>query len=421
MNKIFWVARREYIETIKTKFFLISIFLTPALIVAVMFVMRFMMNKAMTGEQADRNLVVLDLSGNLAADLQQSVDKYNAANPQRRILATLLPCDASAADAQIEDVKAEVREDKWSAALVVAKDAIDGAEPSHYYAKTRTVNDMELYARVQDLQQRAIESIRFRGYNLAPELVEQLRRKSPLLQVDVVAEKAEPGVQVLRLTTPFFFLFLMFMGLMSTSQGLLTSVIEEKNSRVMEVLLSAITPFQLMAGKILGLAVLSLSIVFLWGAVAYVTAASQGLGDLLKSNSTYFFVFFFLLGFLLYASVFAAIGSACNTIKEAQSLMTPVMIVLIFPMLCWFYIAQYPDSPFAVVLSLIPFTSPMIMILRLAARPDIPVAQVILSLVLLAAAVPGVMWAAAKVFRTGVLLYGKPPSFRELLRWIRYS
>jgi len=123
----------------------------------------------------------------------------------------------------------------------------------------------------------------------------------------------------------------------------------------------------------------------------------------------------------LMASMLAAIGSACNTLREAQTLMGPVMMMFVVPMVAWFYIVQRPEEPVAVVLSFIPPLTPMIMILRIAALPDLSRLQIFASILLLSVSVPLVMWASAKIFRVGVLMYGKPPSLRELLRWVRYK
>jgi ABC-2 type transport system permease protein len=170
---------------------------------------------------------------------------------------------------------------------------------------------------------------------------------------------------------------------------------------------------------ILGLAALGFTIMLVWGTVAYVGAASQGVSDLLNAAGIGYFAAYFVLGFLLFSSVFAAIGAMCNSTKEAQAMMTPLMILVIVPMMLWPYIAQSPHGAVAIALSFIPVTTPMIMILRIAAVPDLSRIEILASLVVLAASVPATMWAAAKIFRTGILMYGKPPSPREIVRWLR--
>ena len=221
----------------------------------------------------------------------------------------------------------------------------------------------------------------------------------------------------MRMVVPFFFMFMMFMGLMGVNQQMLTCIIEEKNSRVMEVILSAVSPYQFMAGKILGLTAVGLTVVGIWGIAVCGAAAYRGFSGVIHvANVGYFFIYF-ILGFLLFSSIFAAIGSACNTLKEAQNLVMPVSLLLVLPMVGWMYFTQYPEGLWATVLSFIPPLTPLLMMLRLAVRPDLPLIQVLGSIIVLAASVPLVMWASAKIFRIGILMYGKPPTPRELLRW----
>jgi ABC-2 type transport system permease protein len=221
-------------------------------------------------------------------------------------------------------------------------------------------------------------------------------------------------------------MFLMFMGIFGMGQHILTSVIEEKNSRVMEVLLSAVSPFELMCGKIMGLAGISLTVIILWAAAAcgtayYGAARWWHVNIDLPTEILPYFAIYFVLGFLMFSSILAGIGSVCNTLKEAQSLMMPITFIFILPMVAWFNLAQHPDGLLARVLSFLPPLTPMVMTLRLASTPPPSFLEVFASIILLAAFVPAVMWVAAKVFRTGILMYGKRPGLREVIHWLRQS
>ena len=196
-------------------------------------------------------------------------------------------------------------------------------------------------------------------------------------------------------------------------------VIEEKSSRVIEVLLSAVTPFQLMAGKILGLAGVGFTIVGLWGAGAYFAATKQGLSLDVTTEMMLYLIVYYILGFLLLSAVFAGVGSICNTIKETQGLMMPIIMILIVPLMSWFPLAQNPDGTLARVLSFVPPLTPMLMVLRLSAGSDVSMVEILASIAVLAAATVATMWMAAKVFRTGILMYGKRPALREVFRWLR--
>lgn len=221
--------------------------------------------------------------------------------------------------------------------------------------------------------------------------------------------------------TPFVFMFLLYTGTFGISMGLLTSLIEEKSSRVIELLLAAVSPAELMAGKILGTALVGLVTLGVWGVVGLGAARAVQVGHVVTGAKLVYAALYFLPAFLFYAALLAGVGSACSTLKEAQNMVSPMTIMNIIPILCWFTLTQYPASALAVTLSFIPPVTPFVMVLRLCADPGVPVWQIVATLALLWLMVPLTIWLSAKVFRTGVLMYGKAPSLRELARWVRQS
>ena len=176
-----------------------------------------------------------------------------------------------------------------------------------------------------------------------------------------------------------------------------------------------------MAGKILGLVSIGLTVICLWGVAAIATARSQGLDVGIAPAILPYFVIYYILAFLLFGSTMVGIGSICNTIKETQSLMTPVMLVCILPLLAWQNIIRDSNGLLARGLSFFPPTTPMVMILRLSGGSDIWSVEILASIALLAAAVLAAMWIAAKVFRTGILMYGKRPGLMEVARWLKQT
>jgi ABC-2 type transport system permease protein len=219
----------------------------------------------------------------------------------------------------------------------------------------------------------------------------------------------------------FVYLFIMFMSMLTPSQMLMTSLIEEKSSRVVEVLLSAVSPFELMAGKILGLVAVGLTTAAIYVASLAVVAGSTGLLQAPSAAMLALFLVYYLFGFAMFASLFAGVGAAFNTLKDAQAVMMPLSLLLILPMMFWMPIVQHPNDLFAVALSIFPLTAPTVMILRIAVLPAPPWWDIGGSLLILAGSVPFIVWAAARIFRTGVLMYGKPPKLGEILRWVRNS
>ena len=216
-------------------------------------------------------------------------------------------------------------------------------------------------------------------------------------------------------------MYLMFLGIISSGQQMVSSVIEEKGSRVIEVLLSAVSPFELMAGKILGLAGTGLTLVSLWAGAAFLTARSQNLNIDLTSEIVVYFAIYYILGFLLVSSILAAAGSICNTIKETQSLMMPMTMIFIIPLLSWFKVVQDPNGTLARVFSFIPPLTPLVMVLRLSSGSEIWIVEILTTIVLLVITVLIGIWAAAKIFRTGILMYGKRLNVREVCRCLLQS
>ena len=214
-------------------------------------------------------------------------------------------------------------------------------------------------------------------------------------------------------------MFLLFMGVMGSGQGMLTTTIEEKSSRVIEVLLSAVSPMQLMAGKLLGHMGISLLGMSLYLVVGLLMLSSFSLFGLIDASLILYLFIFYLIAFFTIGSLMMAIGSAVNDLREAQSLLMPVTLLLIVPWMFWMPISRNPSSTFAVVVSFLPPVNSFAMLLRLASADPPPAWQVWISIALGVAGVVGATWVAAKVFRIGLLMFGKPPNFATLVRWVR--
>lgn len=413
MRKTLEVAAREYIETVKTRTFLLGLFLTPVLMLGI-FAFSFRLTKhTVAGPRPPRTIAVTDAGGRIFPELKRLSEKNNSAKPRARVYFKL-------SGEKPEVLRERVRTKELDGYLFLPKDVAERGK-ARLILRGQDIADLALTPTVRRMVYLAVVDRRFRRNNLSPKLIAKLRRRVPTEIVEVGAKgKRKPGATARRMV-PFMIMFLMFMGIFGTSQQLLTSVIEEKSNRVIEILLSSLSPFELMAGKVVGLTAVGLTLTGVWGLSAAATAFHMGLGQFVNTAGLGYFLIYFVLGFLLLASIFAAIGSVCNTLKDAQSLVLPVSMMMVVPMMAWFYIAQNPKGTAAVILSFIPPITPLVMTLRIAAYPDMPLGQIIASIVVLAASVPVVMWAAAKVFRTGILMYGKPPTPWELVRWLKSS
>lgn len=423
MQKILKIAQREYIETAKTKTFILGIVMVPFIIGGVIFfTSRMSLDK--TGPRPTVNVAVTDLSNELAAEIKASFDEYNQENPKRQIRVQKLEAQEDSDTAENQG-RNKLRKGQVDAYIVLDKDILEGSGKIHLYTYKPKASNLDIFWTIENLFRKAVVNQRYKMQNLSPELLAKLRHV-PIERVEMGSADGQDRVQretdrVIKMMVPFFFMYLIFMGIVGTGQHMISSVIEEKTSRVIEVLLSAVSPFQLMTGKILGLGGIGLTVVSLWAGAAYLAARWQGLNIDITAELVLYFAIYYILGFLLFSSMLAAVGSICNTIKETQGLMMPMMMFFIIPLLFWFKIVQSPDGTLARVFSFLPPLTPMVMILRLSAGSDIWIVEIFASIVLLVVTVLAAMWAAAKIFRTGVLMYGKRPGLWEVCRWLRQS
>jgi ABC-2 type transport system permease protein len=222
----------------------------------------------------------------------------------------------------------------------------------------------------------------------------------------------------------FVFIMILYMTILLWGIAVQRSIIEEKNNRVVEVLLSSLRATDLMGGKILGVGSVGLTQYAIWAVFAVVLSTygmSMGAFSNLSAFSPttlIFFVVYYLLGFLFYATLFASIGSVCNSDQEAQQMQTPVVMCLIFTILIPMAILQNPDGVFATVVSLIPFFAPIVMFMRINILTP-PAWQIALSIAILMVSILISGRLAAKIFRVGILMYGKRPSLPEMIKWLR--
>lgn len=416
MNKIYVVARREYFETIRTKGFVIGNLITLAFMLLMFFVIGKEERGGFSKSVITRRIAILCPSVPVGEEIRSQFAEYEKHKPTEKYV-----LDMNKEGQSAENYKNQVMQGSFDAFLDIQKDILNNDAPSQIYIRTENIQTLRTVETIQHLVNKALTNSRFRQNNILPETIRAMQRPAVIQQVELSAVSKGKSSKFAVIMLPFFFMYLLFLGIVGSGQQLLANIVEEKSSRVIEVLLSSLTPFQLMAGKILGLAAVGFTTIIIWAGVLGGFAHYKGVSLNLSPALYICFPLYFTMGFLLITSLIAAIGSTCNQIREAQSYMAPVMILLVLPMMLWFMIAQNPNSTLAVGLSFIPLITPMMMVLRMASSPNIPLIQIIGTLVLLGASVPLMMWFSAKIFRVGILMFGKQPSPREILRWLRYK
>jgi len=422
MRKIVRIARREYAESVKTKTFVLGVLMTPALVAVIVFFTGRVARRP-SGPQPAKRIALTDLSGELSQEIRSSFDAHNGSNPERQVLLQEALADPDDPEKTSKRQKDKLRSRAIDLYVVLDENVVTGGK-MRFYSRAMKPTEMEIVSTVRYLLNQVVTTRRCEERDISPELLAELRRRVPMEHVELGASSSVErirtgGEKIVGFMVPFFFMFMMFMGIFGMGQHMITSVIEEKNSRVMEVLLSAVSPFELMAGKIAGLGGIALTVIGLWTAAAYGAVRWKGFEIEVPRELVLYFIVYYVLGFLLFSSVLAGIGSICNTIKEAQGLMMPLSLLLVIPMVAWYNLAQHPEGTLARALSFVPPLTPMVMVLRISASSDLSVIEILASMVVLGLSVPAVVWAGAKVFRTGVLMYGKRPSLGELLRWVR--
>jgi ABC-type Na+ efflux pump permease subunit len=267
----------------------------------------------------------------------------------------------------------------------------------------------------------AIVAARVRAAGLDRQRIEAVTRVARRASVTVTKEGDRQTNKVFNMLLPGGFMFLLLMSVMIGGQNLLTTTVEEKSNRVVEILLSAVSPMQLMTGKILGHLAVGLVVMLLYGGMGIVALVSFSLLGLIDAMLIVYLLIFFLIAYLVVAAFMAAVGAAVNEMREAQTLMMPVMLLLMVPWILWMPISRDPNGALAVTLSFLPPTNSFAMLLRLTSATPPPAWQAWLSIAIGLASVYVALWAAAKVFRIGLLLYGKPPNLATFVRWIRMA
>lgn len=313
--------------------------------------------------------------------------------------------------------------------FVIGPDPVNGNAGFKYVS--RNLTDDELRDWFSDMASEAIRTKRLAQEEIDPGVARWIQEPArfEVRKVSEAGEETEVGMRdMLRQWSPVAFVYLLWISVFSISQMLLTNTVEEKSNRTIEVLLSSVSPLQLMSGKIAGIAATGLTVVGSW--ILFFVAGTKIVPLFLDAPPTVdlsvlatdpvllgSFIAYFLLGFLLYAAILVGIGSVVNTIKEAQNLTMPVTLLLFVPLLAMIPIGRDPNGLLAKVLSYVPPFTPFVMMNRAAAPPTL--VEYVVTTVLLVVSIAVAMWAAAKVFRIGILLTGKPPKPSEILRWIR--
>lgn len=427
------IIQREYMERVTKKSFIITTLLTPIIMLALMLAPTMI---AAFSESDNRNIAVIDQTGFIGPQLHDT--------PTLSFTRTDLTADSARALTDVDAV------------LVIPANAVTGEGTMQLY--TNGPSSMEVESAITDQVDDIVEKKKLADYNIdnLGQIIESVRSDVKLQSIRNDEESSESST-FLSYMLGLVLTMMLYMCLLLYGQMVMTSIIEEKNNRVLEIVVSSIKPAQLMLGKICGIGLVAVTQIVIWGVlisamsafvlpsvlspelsadVAALNAGGANAASLstdvellqaisMLGNVSYIIQLFGLLlifligGFMLYSAMYAAIGSAVDNIQDAGQLQSIVVFPIIFGLIFAMQAASDPGSTLALWTSMIPFTSPMVMMARIPF--GIPTWEIVASLAILVASFFVTVWFAAKIYRVGIFMYGKKPSLGELIRWINYK
>ena len=437
MNKIGLIIRREYMTRVRKRSFLILTFLGPILMAAI-YIIPIML--ALNSSTDHLRVAVVDESHWFEDRFTDNKDHTFVTMPGQ----------------PIDSVKEMVKSGVFDMAVYVPPTQLNIPSNAVVYSIRQVPMEVENY--VSSVMKKEIEDQKLMAKGVDPEIVSAVKTDVNLqiMRMDDKGNEKETFTEV-QYTLGIILAVLVYMFIILFGGQVMQGVSEEKTNRIIEVIISSVKPFQLMMGKIIGVSLVALTQFVLWivltlvlylGFSAYLGLSnpemlSQGTvmaqeitSNDIMSNETVqsilqivhsidfgtiitTFLIFFILGYLLYGTLFAAIGSLVDNNTDSQQFMLPVTVPLMIAFLSTFYIPNNPDSSLSVWFSMIPFTSPISMMVRIPF--GVPIWQIVVSILLLAVTFVFMTWFAAKIYRTGILMYGKKLSYKEIFKWLKYK
>ena len=441
-NKIVAVIKREYMTRVKSKGFVASLFLMPVLMCGLVLLSSFL---AIMGDKPEemRKLAVIDETGEIFEQMQAAVAKHPTFQHNGELVYQLREETTTTEDKKTA-IQERVRIKELYAYLEIPKDVFASGEV-RFYARTVTNSN------VQNAFRRIISDIvrdkRFAESGYSQPEVRQLMRAVGFNAYAVKSGKGKDGGAKVesaietgaRLGLGYLLVFVLYLFVIIYANSIMRSVLEEKTTRIVEVIISSIKPYQLLLGKLVGVCSVCLTMFAIW--VIFGVLLVMNIDPLLglfgidslpiqfilvigtiKASSTeiltYFFVYF-IIGFFMYSTLYAVVGAICGSEEEAQQTGGPLTMLIIIPFILMFQLFRIPDSTLSVLLSHIPFFSPILMFMRINVLMP-PLWEILLNILLMCVTVLLVMLISGKIYRVGILMYGKRPTLSQLWQWMRY-
>lgn len=426
MRKVWIIAKREYLERVRTKSFIVMTFLIPALALGG-FIAPALMNK---GSGGTKHLVVVATdarTGELIREqlLKLSDEQRRQDVPQSlqrnlpRVGTLVVDVDTNTSESEIASLSQKVNQKQLDGAILATKDALAQKKVSFL---TRDVSSFIINSEFERAMNEALRRDLLKSKGMT-----DLEIDSAFRTVDLSAKSPTGlGNAELLFFTVLGMAMIFYVVVLIHGISVMRAILEEKTSRVMEVMLSTATANEMMAGKILGVGAVGLTQIVIWAlmllvpSAAGLIAAAGMLKGVISIGLILYFVVFFVLGFALYSTLAAAVGAMVNSEQESQQLQFLVMMPMIISVFIMANVIQSPGGSLALWASLFPLTAPLIMFLRVALQSP-PWWEVAISIGLMVATAYGLVLVCARIYRVGILMYGKKPTLPELMRWLKYA
>jgi ABC-2 type transport system permease protein len=428
-ENIYIIAKREYLQRIRTKGFWIATLILPLFVLAATVLPSLLLAKSKT----EQRVVVIDETGRVAPQLSGKKPKESG---QQRIADFEFVIEAPAVDpaAQRAELDRRVLAKEIGAWIWIDEAVVTGnpgAEAAKVEYHAKSVSNFVTQEELSDDLSSVVRRVRLADAGFDPDRVGALSEPVDLdtIRVSEGGSRAEGGLAGAAFAYILF--LLLYMLLVIYGQQVMQGVLEEKGSRIIEVVLSSVKPFDLMMGKLTGICLVGLTQFGIWlatmvlisapGVIASMGTLPEGVTlPTVTAVMVLHFLVLFVLGFFIFSTLYAAVGAAFNNLQEAQQVAGVLVTFLVIPVILMIRIINDPSSTFSVVTSMIPFFTPLLMTLRISLEMP-PLWQILSAYALTLLFIVGMVWVCARIYRVGVLMYGKKPTFQELWKWIRYA
>ena len=441
-NKVVTVIKREYMTRVKSKGFVASLFLMPMLMCGLVLLSSLLAIMDHRTEDM-RKLAVIDETGEIFTQMQAAIDRHRTFQHKGELVYQLHE-ETATTEAARAALRERVNTKDLYAYLEIPKNVFANGEV-RFYARTATNFEVQnaLHRIISDI----VRDKRFSESGYSQREVRQLMRSVRFNAYAVKSSKGKDGGATVespletgaRLGLGYILVFVLYMFVIIYANSIMRSVLEEKTTRIVEVIVSSIKPHQLLLGKVVGVCSVCLTMFAIWVLFGVLLIMNinpllrifgidslpmQVLGviETVKASSvevlTYFFIYF-IIGFFMYSTLYAIVGAICNSEEEAQQTGGPLTMLFVVPFILMFQLFRIPDSTFSVLLSHVPFFSPILMFMRINVLMP-PLWEILLNILSMCATVLLVTLISAKIYRIGILMYGKRPTLRQLWQWARY-